>query len=127
MQATLDSGSPIMVDYTPGSAVSAGDVVVFDNCVRIAHDDIAASRLGALGAANGVYNVAKDSSNFSTAGGDVFWNATGNPVGGTAGSGAATTTNTGVWIGKCVSTAGTTAPTVKAIHTITPEADLVSA
>jgi predicted RecA/RadA family phage recombinase len=45
------------LDYTPGSAVAAGDVVLLGaNLVTIARLDIPANRLGAVHK-NGVYNV----------------------------------------------------------------------
>ena len=64
------------VDYTPGSAVTAGDVVVQGDLVGVAKLDIAANRQGAL-AVEGVFDFPK-----STAGGSaiavgttVYWNA----------------------------------------------------
>ena len=46
------------IDYTPGGAVTAGDVVVQGDLVGIAKLDIAASQLGAL-AIEGVYDFPK--------------------------------------------------------------------
>lgn len=48
-----------MVDHTPSSGVSAGDVIVVGDGIRIAHSDIAANRLGALAIAGGVYDLPK--------------------------------------------------------------------
>lgn len=81
------------IDYTPGSAVSAGDVVVLGTVPMVADMDIAASALGSL-AADGVYKVEKDTSTF-TAGDAVYWDSNGDSVGGTAGTGAATSTASG--------------------------------
>ena len=81
------------VDYTPGSALTAGDVVVQGTLVGIAKVDVAAGALGAL-AVLGVFDVAKAAVAF-TPGAAVYWDADGNPVGGTAGTGAATTVRTG--------------------------------
>jgi len=81
MDATFVHGDPLMVDHTPGSAVSAGDVVVLADTVRIAHRDIAANELGALAAEGGVYEVPKAAGG-STAiadGKKVYWDA-GNSV-----------------------------------------------
>jgi len=79
------------IDYTPSTAVDAGDVVVLgDNLVCIATSDIAASALGAL-ATDGVYDVVITSGNVSE-GDALYWDADGNPQGGTAGSGAASST-----------------------------------
>ena len=81
------------VDYTPGSAVAAGDVVVQGDLVGVSPRPIAAGALGSL-AVRGVFDVAKVTGAIG-AGAAVYWDADGNPVGGTAGTGAATTTRTG--------------------------------
>src|SRR5690606_31113108 len=56
----------------------------------VAGSDIAAGTLGALHA-EGVFEFVKDNSDIS-AGDVLYWDADGDPVGGTAGTGAATTT-----------------------------------
>lgn len=77
------------IDHTPASAVAAGDVVVIgSNLVTIAKLDIAANELGAV-ATEGVFEVAKDASDIGGPG-PAYWDADGDPVGGTAGSGAFT-------------------------------------
>lgn len=76
-----------VVDYTPTSAVSGGDVVVIGNTPLVASGDIAANTAGTLDAA-GVFDVPKNSDVF-VVGHPVFWNASGTPVTGTATSGAA--------------------------------------
>lgn len=65
------------IDYTPSSAVDAGDVVVLGSVVAIAKNDIAASALGAL-AIEGVFDVAKDtgSSTAIAVGAKLYWDAT---------------------------------------------------
>jgi len=62
------------IDYTPGSAVSAGDVVVQGELVGVAKLDIAASALGALAVA-GVFDFPKatGASTAITAGAKVYW------------------------------------------------------
>lgn len=75
------------INYTPGSAVTAGDVIEVGSIPLVATSDIAASELGAL-ATEGVFDVPKTSDAF-TAGDAVYWNSSGNPVTGTAGTGAA--------------------------------------
>jgi len=64
-----------MVDYTPGSNVSAGDVIVQADLVGVAVDDIAANRKGAL-YVEGVFDVPKDTTSTSAlaAGTIVYWN-----------------------------------------------------
>ena len=71
-QATLVHGNPLMVDYTPGSAVTAGDVIVTADTVRIAHLDIASGALGALAAGGGVYSVPGDAA--IAVDKKVYWN-----------------------------------------------------
>lgn len=76
--ATFFQGTPLMVDHTPGSAVSAGDVVVTNDTPRIAHVDIAASTLGALATSGGVYKMTAD----GAIGADkkVYWDASASKV-----------------------------------------------
>lgn len=93
------------IDYTPGSAVDAGDVVFIAAIAGVAPRDIAANTLGSLTIA-GVHRIAKATAAIN-AGADVYWDADGDPVGGTAGSGAATATSTGnTLMGKAVAAAG---------------------
>ena len=78
------------IDYTPGSAVSAGDVIAIgSNTIAIAQLDIAADALGAL-ATRGIFDGVKVTGAISL-GDAVYWDADGDPVGGVAGSGAFTT------------------------------------
>jgi len=64
------------VDYTPGSAVTAGDVVVQGELVGVAKVDITANALGAL-AVTGVFDFPKATgeSTAITAGAKVYWDA----------------------------------------------------
>ncbi|WP_040889988.1 DUF2190 family protein, partial [Zavarzinella formosa] len=75
------------IPYIPGSAVTAGDVVVLGTIPMIAPRDIAAGALGDLDS-HGSYDVPKNTDVFS-AGDPVFWDLDGTPVTGTALSGAA--------------------------------------
>lgn len=101
------------VDYTPAAAVVAGQVVVTNGLLRIATQPIAADALGALRTC-GLFDIVKDSSTFSD-GNAWYWDADGNPVGGTAGTGAATTTSSGNTFGGFVQEAAATgAATVSA-------------
>jgi len=76
-----------MVDYTPGSNVSAGDVIVQADLVGVAVDDITANRKGAL-YVEGVFDVPKDTTSTSAlaAGTIVYWDDTSDVVTATAGS-----------------------------------------
>lgn len=100
-----------LVDYTPGSAVSAGDVVVQGNMVGIANLDIEASKLGALAVA-GVFDVVKEEVAV-TAGADIWWRPAGDPYGGTADSGAASPVGGSSYLGKAVQAAASTDATVR--------------
>jgi predicted RecA/RadA family phage recombinase len=81
------------IDYTPGSAVTAGDVVLVGTIPMIAISDIEANVQGSL-ATSGVWKVPMASGALS-AGDAVYWDADGSPNSGTASSGAATGTATG--------------------------------
>lgn len=78
------------IDYTPGSAVTAGDVIVQGSVVGIATSDIAANALGAL-AIVGVFKCPKITGSIAV-GTKLYWDPAGDPVGGTAGTGAVTAT-----------------------------------
>lgn len=82
--------SPGPLDYNPDAAVAAGSVVVYGTTCGIVICDIPAGGPGAL-VVEGLFLVVKDTSVFEP-GDAVYWNPTGNPVGGTAGSGCATST-----------------------------------
>ena len=113
------------IDYTPGTAVSAGDVVVQDGVVGIANVDIAASALGALSIA-GVFDVVKAEEEFATLGAPVYWDENGSPYGGVALSGAATATATGnTYMGAVLVAAESTDATVRVVlkNTVTLSAE----
>lgn len=92
------------VNYTPGSAVTGGDVVVVGNRALIAKCDIASGALGAL-ASDGVFKVPKTTAAW-TVGLPVYWDAAGNPDNGTAASGAASQIAGGVYMGIAWAAAG---------------------
>jgi predicted RecA/RadA family phage recombinase len=78
------------IDYTPGSDVALGSVIVQGSIVAIATHSIEASTQGAI-AVRGIFDVVKINGAIS-AGEKLYWDPTGNPQGGTAGTGGATTT-----------------------------------
>lgn len=88
MGAKFVSGLQEMVDYTPGSDVSAGDVVVQGELIGIALRDISSGDLGAL-CISGVVDLPREGSTAFTAGQAVYWDEDGDPESGDAGSGAA--------------------------------------
>lgn len=75
-------------DHTPGSAVAAGDVVIIGSNITVAPTAIAAGILGATLGANLVVDLPKTTGSINV-GTTVCWSASGNPVTGTAGTGAA--------------------------------------
>ena len=87
------------VDYTPGSAVAAGDVVVQETLIGVAKTSIAASALGAL-AVSGVFDFAKATGvgEGIAAGKKVYWDNTNNV--------ATETVDTNPYLGKVVAAAG---------------------
>jgi predicted RecA/RadA family phage recombinase len=87
MAYAVFSGEGNLVDYTPGSAVAAGDVVVQGDLVGVAKQPIAANALGAL-AVVGVFDFAKATGGSTgiTAGTKVYWDATNKVATATAGS-----------------------------------------
>jgi len=76
-------------DYTPGSAKTAGDMVVVGNRALPLYVNLAANELGAL-ALEGIFDIPKETGAIA-AGAEVYWQADGTPVTGDASSGAATT------------------------------------
>jgi predicted RecA/RadA family phage recombinase len=81
-QADFRHGAPVMVDYTPGSNVTAGDVVLLGNTTGltcgVAHNDITASTVGAIAGGGGVYlcTSLQNSANYTK----VWWDDTNNKV-----------------------------------------------
>ncbi len=63
------------IDYTPGSAVTAGDVIVQEDLVGVAKLDIAANEQGSLHV-TGVFDFEKDVGTAMTAGKLAYWDNT---------------------------------------------------
>lgn len=78
------------MNYTPAGAVAVGAVVIEDGLCAVANAAIAAAVEGTL-VKEDVWDIVKDTSVF-TDNDPVYWNPVGDPVGGTAGTGAATLT-----------------------------------
>lgn len=96
------------IDYTPGTDVAAGDVVVQGELVGVAKTPIAANALGALAIA-GVFDFAKAAGGGVTfaAGALAYWDDTNNLAVTTDGAGA------NKLIGKCVKAAADADATVR--------------
>ncbi len=110
----------LSIDHTPVAAVSAGDVIELGNWLGIAKRDIAAGALGSLCVAGEVFDVVH-AADAIEAYALVYWDADGDPVGGTAGTGAATATSTGnKAMGVCLVAATETDPTVRILKLNSP-------
>lgn len=97
-----------LIDYTPSSAVAAGDVVVLNDLVTVAPRPIAANKLGAV-AVEGVFSLPKASGAIGQ-GAIVYWDAT---------AGNITTTSSGnKRAGKAAAAEGSAATTVKVLLNI---------
>lgn len=84
-QATFRYGDNIQTcDYTPGSAVDAGTVVVLGGIVGICTLDLPANELGALNIYGGVYSV--QSAEIIARGVNVYWDDSANKITQVAGS-----------------------------------------
>jgi len=90
------------IDYTPSSAVVAGDVVVLNGMIGIASSAIPANTKGAL-QVEGIYQLPKTTAAW-VRGLPVHWNPTGDPDNGTAGTGAANQLGVGSYAGIAVET-----------------------
>lgn len=105
----VQSGSAI--DYTPSVAVVVGQAVVQGRILGIATRAIAADALGAV-AIEGVFDIVKKQETI-TVGAAVYWDADGDPYGGTAGTGACTTTVSDILAGYATAAAAETDATVR--------------
>jgi predicted RecA/RadA family phage recombinase len=94
------------IDYTPGSAVSAGAVIVQADLVGVAEKDIAANTLGAL-SVRGLYNINKLSTDVVAVGAILYWDV--------ANSRATITASTHKQFGRAVAAAGNGATKVLAL------------
>ena len=94
------------IDYTPGSAVAQGSVVVQVDLVCVAELAIAANALGAL-STRGIYNIDKLSTDVVSFGTTLYWDTTNNRA----------TTTAASWkvFGKAVAAAGNGTTKVRAI------------
>lgn len=101
--ATIKQEGAFRIQYTPGSAVTAGDVIVVGDLVGIATQDIAANELGSL-VIDGVISVVKPNDEAWTVGLKVYYKsstkvfttvASGNTFAGLTGKAAAETATSG--------------------------------
>lgn len=92
------------LDYTPAAAVTGGDVIVQGGIVGVTPTDLAANEKGSI-AYEGIYDVPKTTAAW-VIGLPVFWNSTGDPDSGDAGSGAANQIGNGIYMGIATQAAG---------------------
>lgn len=102
-QATAKTVTDIL-PYVPASAASAGDCVSIGSLFGMVATDLAASERGSV-VVSGQISMPKVTGAISR-GARVYWNPTGDPVSGTAGSGAVTTSDSaGFLVGYAVEAA----------------------
>lgn len=106
MLTKLKQSNGDLIDYTPGSAASAGDIVVLGDLVGQVPSDLAANEKGSL-RIKGVINAPKLTSDDVAAGATLYWDA-GN-------SRATLTASTHKQIGYAAAAAGTSASSVDII------------
>jgi predicted RecA/RadA family phage recombinase len=109
-KAIYVSGTPDVIDYTPGADVAAGDVVVLGNRPYVAHQAIPANTLGSLAAGGCVYDLIKDGTSGPniTQGQEVFW-ITGSTL-------ATNVAGTNPHFGPAVAAAGASVDRVRTLH-----------
>lgn len=103
-----------IIDFTAGAATVSGQVVVVGSIVGIAAADVANGNVGPL-IVNGVVEIPAATAEI-TVGAPVYWDADGDPVGGTADSGAATATATdNTLVGYAIAAKAAAGATVKVL------------
>jgi predicted RecA/RadA family phage recombinase len=101
-----------VISFTASGAKTSGQVVVVGSLVGVCLADVANTAEGEL-ALEGVFEVPAATAAISV-GAAVYWDADGDPVGGTEGSGAATATSTdNTLMGHAIEAKGATVGTVK--------------
>lgn len=107
--AKLIYGGGDVLDHTFAADATAGDMIVRGNAVHpVVRDvDYLSNPLGTV-YNDGVFDIPKANESIGD-GAVVYWDADGNPYGGTAGSGCATHTSSGNKVaGTCIKAAGAT-------------------
>ena len=93
----------VTIDYIPAADVKAGDIVTVNDLVGVSRYDIKAGELGALTVAPApVFEVEKSAAIAFAYGAKVYWDTANAKAAAAAGSGI-------VYLGICVSTAGSLA------------------
>lgn len=110
MPQALKIADGMAINYTPGTAITSGDVVTFGTFCGVAIGDIAANTLGAV-AVRGVYDVAKQAALAIALGDAVYWDDANN---------VANTTPSNPLLGYCVAAAVGADATVRVALAGTP-------
>lgn len=112
MQATLLYGDTEAVPYTaPETATDPGSVQVVGTIAGVDTHGTAADAVGSL-TISGVFRVVKEDAATFAVGASVYWDATSDPFGGVAESGAASTSVEDVLLGVAVAEAAAEEETV---------------
>lgn len=113
MQATFVQGQQQTIEYTrPESDVDRGSVQVVGQIAGVDVCGGPADDVGAL-CVSGIFDVVKTDAATFAVGAEVYWDATGDPFGGDAESGAATDSAESVLLGYAVLAAGAEEETVR--------------
>jgi len=108
----MRGGEANTINYTRGgSAVDPGSVVVDGTIAGVDLHGGPANSLGSL-CIDGTFEVVKITETTFTVGSSVYWDAAGDPQGGVAETGAATSSTGAVVLGVCVGLGGDDAATV---------------
>ncbi len=108
MQATYVRGEYITVPHTASGAITAGDVVVENGIVMIAHQDIASGAIGTMAIGGGVYDFIATSGDVVDRFDSLYWDDSGNNAEESA------TSNT--LIGPCLVAKASGETTIRALH-----------
>ena len=101
-----------VIPFTAAADVVSGQVVVVGSLVGVSLADVANGATGQM-AVEGVFDIPAATAAIN-AGAAVYWDADGDPVGGTSGSGAATATDTAnTLMGYALATKGSGGGTVR--------------
>jgi predicted RecA/RadA family phage recombinase len=101
-----------VIDYTPSSAGTAGDIVSYGSLAGMLVTTLAASEAGAL-RVKGIIDVNKDSGTFAV-GDPIYWDNDGTDVGAATGGAATKTQASGDFaLGRCLVAAGGAATVAK--------------
>lgn len=101
-----------IVPFTAGADIVSGQVVVVGSLVGVSMADVANGKTGQM-AVEGVFDIPAAAAAI-TVGAPVYWDADGDPYGGTADSGAATATATdNILMGHAIAAKGLNGGTVR--------------